>query len=331
MLPMKLNLTNELAAILRKLRLENPVNGEIYTAEKLSKAIGKNRAWMSQIESRRLKKIRREDIIALYKFLFNISSDYVAEDKAEEDLFKFIVSDTKTMIVAHPKMVEKHTNSPSQNACGNQITDLYSLNCKAIYDLLMDIYRNSDDPNEKLSLAQKIDSICKEIHLGGKYSIDILSKLPLHYYKYANKEEREKIDEKVLTLSYELKKLQYKDHIHSFINEIKEIDLCTEKIFIPSSITSSICLGYLLLIDIVFNSPLSHEDKIYYINQFISVIKKYISKKNLLFVVDLLKPDASINDINNTMDYLQSFINSLKGTQLYLLNHVSKFKDNDVN
>lgn len=67
MLPMKLDLTEELAATLRQLRLDHPVNGEVLTAENLSKAIGNNRAWMSQIESRRLKKIRREDIIAIYK------------------------------------------------------------------------------------------------------------------------------------------------------------------------------------------------------------------------------------------------------------------------
>ena len=67
MLPMKLELTEKLAATLRQLRLDHPVDGEVLTAENLSKAIGNNRAWMSQIESRRLKKIRREDIIKIYK------------------------------------------------------------------------------------------------------------------------------------------------------------------------------------------------------------------------------------------------------------------------
>ena len=66
MLPIKIDLTKELAAKLRELRINNPVNDEVLTAENLSKAIGNNRAWMSQIESRRLKKIKREDIIAIY-------------------------------------------------------------------------------------------------------------------------------------------------------------------------------------------------------------------------------------------------------------------------
>ena len=87
MLPMKLELTEELAATLRQLRLDHPVNGEVLTAENLSKAIGNNRAWMSQIESRRLKKIRREDIIKIYKLLFNENDDHKAEDIAEMDLY----------------------------------------------------------------------------------------------------------------------------------------------------------------------------------------------------------------------------------------------------
>ena len=97
MLPMKLDLTEELAATLRQLRLDHPVNGEVLTAENLSKAIGNNRAWMSQIESRRLKKIRREDIIAIYKVLYDEADDYKAEYRAELDLEKFYI-DINTML-----------------------------------------------------------------------------------------------------------------------------------------------------------------------------------------------------------------------------------------
>lgn len=89
MLPMNLDLTEELSAKLREVRLNNPVDEEILTAENLSKAIGNNRAWMSQIESRRLKKIRREDVIKIYKYLFDIG-ETEAEEKAEIDLKEFI-------------------------------------------------------------------------------------------------------------------------------------------------------------------------------------------------------------------------------------------------
>ena len=90
MLPINLDLTESLAAKLREIRLNNPINGEILTAENLSKAIGNNRAWMSQIESRRLKKIRREDIIKIYRYLYN-TDDRTSEEKAESDLRNFIV------------------------------------------------------------------------------------------------------------------------------------------------------------------------------------------------------------------------------------------------
>ena len=91
MLPIKMQLTEKVAATLRRLRLEHPVDGEILTAEGLSKAIGNNRAWMSQVESRRLKKIKREDIIAIYKLLHNEPDEEKAEFIAEMDLFATFV------------------------------------------------------------------------------------------------------------------------------------------------------------------------------------------------------------------------------------------------
>lgn len=85
MLPIKLDLTEELAAKLRDMRLNNPVDGEILTAENLSKAIGNNRAWMSQIESRRLKCIKREDIIKVYSTLLGYDKDEALE-QVESDM-----------------------------------------------------------------------------------------------------------------------------------------------------------------------------------------------------------------------------------------------------
>ena len=89
MLPICFELTESLSAKLREIRLENPVDDETLTAEKLSKAIGNNRAWMSQIESRRLKKIRRDDVIKIYQYIFGLNKTE-AEEKAETDLTEFI-------------------------------------------------------------------------------------------------------------------------------------------------------------------------------------------------------------------------------------------------
>ena len=66
----------------------NEMQGIYEYAEKLSKEIGNNRAWMSQIESRRLKKIKREDVIKIYKLLLNESNEKeierIAADIAEQ-------------------------------------------------------------------------------------------------------------------------------------------------------------------------------------------------------------------------------------------------------
>lgn len=100
MLPAKIDLNERLCAKLRELRINNPVEEEVLTAENLSRLIGNNRAWMSQIESGRLKKIKREDVIAIYKLLFNISSDSEAEDKAEEDLYEYIPTIGKKKVLS---------------------------------------------------------------------------------------------------------------------------------------------------------------------------------------------------------------------------------------
>ena len=107
MLPMKLDLTEELAAALRQLRLDNPINGKVLTAENLSKAIGNNRAWMSQIESRRLKKIKREDIIKIFKLLFNDPDDDAAEYHAEIVLEKFYANNLNIVLSSNENLENK--------------------------------------------------------------------------------------------------------------------------------------------------------------------------------------------------------------------------------
>ena len=95
MLPRKLNITSNLIKKLKNLRLENPINGHVMTAKELSSAIGKNIAWISQIEGERLKTIKKEDIISIYKVLFNESDDDNAEFIASKDLESFIHDDIK--------------------------------------------------------------------------------------------------------------------------------------------------------------------------------------------------------------------------------------------
>lgn len=108
----KIDLNDKLRAKLREIRINNLVSQEVLTAENLSKAIGNNRAWMSQIESGRLKKIKREDVIAIYKLLFSVSSDSEAEEMAEVDLFGFIVTNPTALSIE--RGVEKNAMTIGQ-------------------------------------------------------------------------------------------------------------------------------------------------------------------------------------------------------------------------
>lgn len=338
MLPIKIDLTKELAIKLRQLRLENPVNGEVLTAENLSKAIGNNRAWMSQIESRRLKKIKREDVIAIYKLLFNINSDNEAEDIAESDLIKFIIPNPnqKISFIAHPKVVEeKYKNNPEslkkmQHEHDNENINAYELNCMSIYDTLMDLYEKSENLADKQNLANKVNTISFDLFRGRESSIDLLSILPLELCRFADKKEMAVIKQKATELASELNKLKYKEMIQEYQDALKELqDLC-KKIIMPSSINHTIFVTYMYLIGVIFDSPISISAKITYINQYISVLHIYAKKKSLLFTIENMSETSTFDDIKNTMNNLQSFVNSLKGIPLYLLNHVSNYNDDNV-
>lgn len=149
MLPIKMELTEKVAATLRRLRLEYPVDGEILTAENLSKAIGNNRAWMSQIESRRLKKIKREDVIKIYKLLHNETDDTNAERLAEADLCSPF-----------------DTRYDSENNNSSYVNDSYSEGIVSLDNLMSDLrdtlwenYKNMDNDSDRNTLLGCVESM----------------------------------------------------------------------------------------------------------------------------------------------------------------------------
>lgn len=80
MLPLRISLNDNVRAYLRNLRLDNKIDNKVLTAEELSLLIGKNRAWVSQIESGRLKTIRREDIIFFVNFFNQTDTSNTEKD-----------------------------------------------------------------------------------------------------------------------------------------------------------------------------------------------------------------------------------------------------------
>lgn len=85
MLPNKIKNTETTAKQLKKERLSHPKDGKILTANDLSLLISNNRALVSQIESLRLKNIKRDDIISIFCVLYNVDS-FKAEQLAEKKL-----------------------------------------------------------------------------------------------------------------------------------------------------------------------------------------------------------------------------------------------------
>ena len=70
-LPQKIENTSEFASMIKQLRLDHPKNGRVITAGELSLALSRNKTWISQIESRRIKNIKTDDIISIYMYLMD--------------------------------------------------------------------------------------------------------------------------------------------------------------------------------------------------------------------------------------------------------------------
>lgn len=334
MLPMKLDLSKPLAIKLRELRLNTPVNGEVLTAEALSKAIGNNRAWMSQIESRRLKKIRREDIISIYKLLFNLSTEKEAEDKAELDLLNYIMSDREsTLVIAHPQIVEEKNknNAVKKNVSPKVSYKAYKSQCFELYHLLLDLYEN-ETPNNKPSLENLVNKLLLMLTDKNILGLNTILEVPFDLYKYADSIETKEIKIKINELSKVLQNLEYKRILNDFKEEVSTATLYTLKNKQPlSNVPSKLFNCFLFLTQLLFNqNPLSLMEKRDLTNDLIFLMKMYASKKVLEFTLEPLDVSINMNDIKIAINYMQSFINQFKDTSFYLLNQVSTYND-DIN
>jgi beta-galactosidase beta subunit len=91
----KVDNTIELASELTQLRKNHPQNGKVISKERLSLAMDKGRTWLSQVETRRLKKVDSTDIVKLYSLILDVDIQAAEEKFLEfyepyiEDLKKF--------------------------------------------------------------------------------------------------------------------------------------------------------------------------------------------------------------------------------------------------
>lgn len=217
MLPIKMDLTEKVAATLRKLRLEYPVNGEILTAEKLSKAIGNNRAWMSQIESRRLKKIKREDIIKIYKLLHNENDDKKAEQIAEADLCSPF-----------------ETRYDSDKRCDHFVNDSFSEGIVSLdnliselRDIFLDEYKKRTNSLDRNALLGTIESMISNFqsdfeHTNTIYTASISYADPEYFGEKYAKEYYKSLDDVAKNYIINLHEAFEKADTDSFLSYVRE-------------------------------------------------------------------------------------------------------------
>lgn len=321
MLPMKLDLTEELAATLRQLRLEHPVNGEVLTAENLSKAIGNNRAWMSQIESRRLKKIKREDIIKIYKLLYSEEDDYRAEYRAELALEKFYTNndalfpldsnndlENKLDFKEVPLESDDYYNRQSFTFLMDALNDILS---EKFFDFLQ-----SDDTEKQADFLHLIALFMGDINSAYEDTRIFLEKLPLDLLQYATQEERQDILDKLDYISNMLRSFDIRYTEQRFIERVDNHK--KNKCFTKD--TQSLIYGLTELSKLVEKSDIINGSIVEYINGFIDIVKRYYLAKNIPvpIAINELDKNSKKEDWLSTIDKLQLLLSDTKDSHFFI-------------
>ncbi len=325
MLPMKLNLSEELAATLRQLRLDHPVNGEVLTAENLSKAIGNNRAWMSQIESRRLKKIRREDIIKIYKVLYCESDESEAEDRAELALGKFYTKPDPT-IQLNPSIVREEatiygtgtTNEDYNKESFSFLLNSLDTTLTTTFLEIKDAGRQGDFLHMLLLFMGNITSAYEDTRL-------FIEKLPLDLLQYATVEERKNILDQLDCISKMLSSLEIRDTEIQFIKRMEEHN--NNKI--SASDIQSLFFGLSELSKMVEKDELISGSIIEYINKFIIIVQKYYLNQNIPvpILIEKLSDTSQKADWLNIIHKLQILLSDSKDSHYFIKDRKIDNKD----
>lgn len=348
MLPMKLELTEKLAATLRQLRLDHPVNGEVLTAENLSKAIGNNRAWMSQIESRRLKKIRREDIIKIYRLLYNEESDYQAEYRAEIGLMEFLF---------------ENKGENSEFITGGSISNVYSEDAYNEYRLKHDgiNYTNKDLIYEKQRLMEiandlvnnfmehlkkypsslehsnyinKLAELEDKLNVRFEDTLYIMTELDLHALQYASEDQHKTFIESIDKIAYDLDKISSKHDFDTFVTDIEAAknvlaDYQNYKETFPEEELLRAITKLLVSLSAYVSSDswMTIEEKISYTNDLISIVHhcSIIVKNKQLFDIKNLSPVATMDDIYAKINQLQIFLSNFENNPVVIMGQISKY------
>lgn len=348
MLPIKMELTEELAATLRQLRLDHPVNGEILTAENLSKAIGNNRAWMSQIESRRLKKIKREDIIKIFKLLYNETDDYLAEYRAEINLMQFLVDNNRndsTFISggaidrqysddAYSEYRNKHNGINYTNEDLLREKKILMETATNIVNNFMEELKNIPsclEHNNYINQFMELEDYLRDYF---KDMMFIIDNLPLNALQYATEEEHSNFIKSITNISQQLKEILEKHDFESFITNLNGAKIIMDdysrysKEIPKDKLLRDVTVLLVKLSQYVTDEHvLSMSNKIQYTNDMVYIIYRCstVAKTNQLFNIKELSSSATITDIYNKINELQLFLSNIEDNPVVIMGQISKY------
>lgn len=325
MLPLRINLDEKIRICLRSQRLNAIVDGKTLTAEQLSLAIGKNRAWMSQIESGRLKTIRREDIISLYKYLFDLN-DEDAEKKAENDFsINLDMSDDLVLITSNYKDEEFEKEKENNLSISfKRVIGLIHQNCIKIF--------NNLSIEQQKDFINSLGILEHSIRKNHEDSMKLIS-VPLFLLSTIDYQDKkdilddiDNITEKCRRYIGQLKIKQYYDEKERFHLLVNQFNSCKTKDETQiSELGLSISTTFLTLTSLFIYENKSIETNIKLMNDYINLLLKYqtfIPKKYQSYI-DFLDESARENDLKVKIDQIQNYLVNISHAPIKIYGNLS--------
>lgn len=271
--------TRGLALTLKQLRTTHPQDGKILTAEELSLKLGKNRAWISQIESRRLKTIKYNDIEKIIDFLLD-------SQKAEQ----------------LKEMIKFNIDTNSFNILVNTMQELY----------------HKLDMNDKENLLSSAQNLANGLLSNPHDTIYILNSIDFVLLGNANEKEHKEIMHIFSNFNNKLDSLK-KDITAKKLQCLanKMLQLFSDGKKDSNNLLLYYTQG-LVLVQKISQSNLTDSNRQEYIialNKFVFAIKKlsplYFSSIPMPFLFQELSTNAQNSELQQTALQLQEYLSSI--------------------
>ena len=329
MLPNKLEVTDEFITLLRKERAEHPIDGKILTAKELSSAIGKNIAWISQIEGKRLKKIKREDIISIYKVLYSETNDSKAEEIAEQNL-KELIS------FAHfSKFVSKYSSDNDTTNNENATTEYDAENntpfnteylaflINNIGDVLIDKFASLKTSEETTRFIKLIQNLLDYLEHDFDVFSKIINKIPMDMYKFATNTEKE----------------QFNNHLDDIHNLLSSFEIRYDEQRVIRQLNEpkknlkwqrgNLLFGLISLSKIAQQPDKIKGSFIEYINSYVKLVQKYcLLTTGITPVIPLMTEKSTYEDWKTAIDDMQKALSERDDSYTHQMSILDILPDN---